>query len=247
MSITAQQLVDSAGRLIGVVASGESLTAQESADALITFNQLLESLSLERLTVYATVPATYNLSAGQQAYSIGNYPAGVTSDFNGPRPAEIEQANLLISSGGSTLRRQVEVVTDLGLWSRVVSSLGVRGRPRRLLVTGTYPQATITFDYAPDAAYIIELFVRQQLTSIASLAQSITFPLGYERMLRYALAIELAAEYGKQIPASVADRAAQAKMQVQSNNADTQAPLMRCDSAFLGGRGRYFDYRTGGY
>ena len=49
----------------------------------------------------------------------------------------------------------------------------------------------------PDAALTITLVHDEAFTALASVSTSLSFPPGYERALRYALAVELAPEFGK--------------------------------------------------
>lgn len=73
---TAESIITGALRFCNVYAPGESLAADDSADALETLNDLLESLSTDQASVYASSEEVFTFVAGQYRYTIGNYDAG---------------------------------------------------------------------------------------------------------------------------------------------------------------------------
>ena len=77
VSSTAQDLINGALRNINVLAAAETPSASDSADALQVLNDLLESWSIEHLTVYSVVENILQFTPGQYQYTIGN-PVGGT-------------------------------------------------------------------------------------------------------------------------------------------------------------------------
>ena len=77
VSSTAQDLIIGALRNINVLAAAETPSASDSADALQVLNDLLESWSIEHLTVYSVVENILQFTPGQYQYTIGN-PVGGT-------------------------------------------------------------------------------------------------------------------------------------------------------------------------
>jgi hypothetical protein len=73
---TAQDIVTGALRFINVYSPGESLDASDSADALQTLNDLLESLSTDAAAVFASAENVFTFTPGQYQYTIGNYDGG---------------------------------------------------------------------------------------------------------------------------------------------------------------------------
>lgn len=76
MRTTANDLIIGALRFINQYAPGESLAASDAEDALATLNDLLESLSTDQASVYASNENVFNYVSGQYQYTIGNYDAG---------------------------------------------------------------------------------------------------------------------------------------------------------------------------
>jgi hypothetical protein len=73
---TAESIITGALSFCNVYAPGESLAADDAADALQTLNDLLESLSTDQASVYASSEEVFSYVGGQYRYTIGNYDAG---------------------------------------------------------------------------------------------------------------------------------------------------------------------------
>lgn len=73
---TAQSIIAGALKFCNAYAPGEPLAADDAADALETLNDLLESLSTDQASVFASSEEIFNFTAGQYRYTIGNYDAG---------------------------------------------------------------------------------------------------------------------------------------------------------------------------
>jgi len=73
---TANDLIIGALRFINQYAPGESLDSADANDALETLNDLLESLSTDAASVYASNENVLQFTANQYIYTIGNYDAG---------------------------------------------------------------------------------------------------------------------------------------------------------------------------
>lgn len=76
MTTTANDLITGALRFINSYAPGESLDSADADDALQSLNDLLESLSTDQASVYASNENIFTYTPGQYEYSIGNYDAG---------------------------------------------------------------------------------------------------------------------------------------------------------------------------
>ncbi len=73
---TANDIIIGALRFINQYAPGESLAAADAEDALQTLNDLLESLSTDQASIYASNQNIFTYTPGQYEYTIGNYDAG---------------------------------------------------------------------------------------------------------------------------------------------------------------------------
>lgn len=76
MTTTANDIITGALRFINQYAPGESLSSADAEDALQTLNDLLESLSTDQASVYASNENVFQYTPGQYQYTIGNYSGG---------------------------------------------------------------------------------------------------------------------------------------------------------------------------
>ena len=87
MSTTAGDQINGALRLIGQLAEGETPSSETSADALMAMNQMLDSWSSERLSVFSTQDQQFTWPANEKNRTIG--PPG---DFVGNRPVLLDDS-----------------------------------------------------------------------------------------------------------------------------------------------------------
>ena len=186
---TAGELINGALRLLGVLAEGETPSAETSADALNAMNQMIDSWNTERLSIYNTQDQTFNWPADEVIRTLGP-----TGDFVGNRPVLLED---------STYFRDPSTNVSFGI--KFINQQQYDGIAVKT-VTSTYPQViwvnmtmpNITMAIYPKPTRLLEWhFVSaQELTQPATLATNIILPPGYQRAFRYNLACELAPEFG---------------------------------------------------
>jgi len=234
---TVRDLIEDSLRLIGVIASGETATASEAADALSLLNDMLESWSLERLVVYSAIRREFPLTAGVGAYTIG--PGG---DFNVARPIKIEEAAIETQSSAPAIEYPLDIL-DKNQWARIKAKGLASDIPKALFLDGAYPLATLNLYPVPSAAHNLVIYPWEAITAFASVNDDVEFPPGYRRAIRYNLALELQPEFGGEIPPLVADIAEKSKSNIKRVN--SEPGLLVCESA-LAGRGSFNIY-TGDY
>lgn len=129
--VTAQDIITGALRFINSYAPGESLSAADSADALATLNDLLDSWSTDQASVYASDQDIFTFVPGQYEYTIGNYDAGtfagtVTSGSATITAASVP-ANMVVGGdlSGSGIAAGTTIVSfDAGLGTVTMSQVG---------------------------------------------------------------------------------------------------------------------------
>ena len=84
---TAGDQINRALRLLGILAEGETPSAETSQDALVALNQMLDSWSTEKLMIYNTIDQVFTWPAGEIKRTLG--PSG---DFVGLRPVAIDDS-----------------------------------------------------------------------------------------------------------------------------------------------------------
>ena len=87
MATTAADQINGALRLIGMLAEGEVPSAATSQDALTALNQMIDSWSTERLSVFSTIDQIFNWPPSTRIRTLGP-----TGDFVGQRPIQLDDA-----------------------------------------------------------------------------------------------------------------------------------------------------------
>ena len=84
---TAFDQIKASLRLIGQLAEGETPSSETSADALMAMNQMLDSWSSERLSVFSTQDQMFSWPPNIKSRTLGP-----TGDFVGNRPVLLDDA-----------------------------------------------------------------------------------------------------------------------------------------------------------
>ena len=227
---TAGEQINGALRLLGVLAEGETPSAETSQDALSAMNQMIDSWNTERLSVYATQDQVLTWPTNQRVRTLGP-----TGDLVGNRPVMVDD---------STFFR--DPLTNVSYGIKLINQQQYNGIAVKT-VTSTYPQVMFVNMTYPD----IELYVYpvpfrelefhfisvEELTQPANLATTLAFPPGYLRAFRYNLACEMAPEFGVEPSPQVLRIAMSSKRNIKRiNNPDD---IMAIPYSITGTRQRY--------
>ena len=186
---TAGDIINGSLRLLGVLAEGETPSAETSQDALRAMDQMIDSWNTERLSVYATQDQVFTWPAGILSRTLG--PSG---DFVGNRPILLNDATYFKdpSTGVSYGIKMINQQQYDGIAVKTVSSTF----PQVIFTNMTYPDIEMFIYPRPTRALEWHFISVEELTQPATLNTVLTFPPGYLRAFRYNLACELAPEFG---------------------------------------------------
>lgn len=215
---TVQNLIHGALRLIRVKGRGRPISGEDSQSAFDALNMLLAGLSLDNPFAFAVTKESFSISAGQATYTIGP-----TGDMVTVRPEEIRE--LFFNDGVTDY--PIKFITE-SEWTPIADKT-VTGRPERVWYNPTFPDGTLYFEYYPDTNYTLNVHSLKALTAFTSLTQTVELPPGYERMIKYNLALELAPEYGRPVSQEVFLIAQQTLDAVKRRNRRT--PVLVVDPA----------------
>lgn len=201
-------LITDALQKIGALASGESPSTQERDDAFDRIKDIIEAWNAEPdLIVKQTV--TDLAFAGTASAALGTRPLlilAATAIYNGVVTVPVEVC---------TPTRWAEIALDRA-------------------GTATFPKGCICdYGYASATIYVGPKFtgtlqIVQLLpgfTEPSAVGDTVTLPPGYRKALMYALAVELAPEYDRPVPAVVAETAVSSKAALQRLNAFTRTAV----------------------
>lgn len=235
--MTAREMIASSLRLLGVLASGEVPTAAEANDALTALNQMLSAWSNENLAVYEKVRDEFTLDPGNGSYLWGeNAGAG---EFTTARPVQVLKANLELQ-GTDPQEIPLKILT-LEEYAAIGSKTLDSTVPQAVYFDGAYPDLGVEFYPVPSAAEHVVFYSLKPFEEL-ELSADLSFPPGYEKAIRYNLAIDLAPEYGRQPDALIMQQAIESKAEIKRKN--LQTPKLSTDLPIRSGLNS-FDYRTG--
>ena len=186
---TANDQINGALRLLGVLAEGETPSAATSQDALTALNQMIDSWNTERLSVFSTQDQVRNWLPNQISNTLGP-----TGSLVGQRPILVDDATYFrdpannISFGIKLINQQQYD----GIAVKTVTST----YPQVMWVNMTYPDIELYVYPVPTKVLEFHFVSVEPLMSVSSLSTDITMPLGYLRAFKYNLALEIAAEFG---------------------------------------------------
>ncbi len=204
---TAQDIIKGALRLIGAIGKGETPEDHELQDGLEALNQMLDTLSIKRKVIFARTEENFTLIVGQGDYDIGT---------NTERPIRIEKA--YIRETATNTDTPVKIITE-GEYNDIHEKF-TQGRPYLLYYDPQYPAGLFFLYFVPDKAYKLFVDSWKPFTRFAALTTVVTFPPGYERMLKYNLTSDIASEYGLEVPSSVARVAKKSLKAIKNVNAE---------------------------
>jgi hypothetical protein len=176
--VTAQELINSSLRAIGVIASGETPSVDESADALVALNDLIESWTAQALPIFQITRSTVALT-GAENYTL------VT------RPVKIKAATVT-----STTTQDVPLqITDAAGWSGFQDKAGTadfakvlwyeHGHPLGQLHLAPKSNGTLNLiSEKPIGAGVMEVRETLSLTGAASYTVGVGGTLATERPVR---------------------------------------------------------------
>ena len=186
---TAGDQINRALRLLGVLAEGETPSASVSQDSLMALNQLIDSWNTERLSTFVTQDQVYTWPAGLISRDLG--PSG---DFVGNRPIMLDDATYF-RDPGTNVSFGVKFINQQqydGIAVKTVSST----YPQVCWVNMGFPDVTITIYPRPTRDLEWHFVSVQELDRPADLSTVLFYPPGYLRAFTYALAMEIAPEFG---------------------------------------------------
>lgn len=184
---TASDQINRALRLIGVLAEGETPSSDTSNDALTALNQMLDSWSTERLTVFCTQDQVFTWPANQATRTIGP-----TGNFVGNRPVRLEDSTYFVLDGTSF---PIQIVNELEYNSIPVKDTA-SSYPSLLLLEPSFPNSTMTVYPVPSQDLSWHFISVSELSQPTTLTTALSFPPGYLRAFTFNLAVELAPEFG---------------------------------------------------
>lgn len=203
---TIRELITGSLRLINVIQANEVATADDMDISLRALDAMVDSWSNDKLSIYLLKQWYFPLTANVKTYTLGT---GGT--WNIERPMNVER--IVVSYNGSltfdpitglyslvqnqnTIDIPMESLTDAQY-----AAIPVKDQPAtyplKFYDNGNFPLRTISVWPVPTTSQPVTVWLWQPLSTYQNLDVQLNLPRGYERALRFNLAVELSAEFGK--------------------------------------------------
>lgn len=192
IAITPRDLIKSALRLIGALSTGEDPSAAEQSDAFAALNQLIDAWGTEHLTIPYVERLQFDLVADQSTYTIGP-----GADFDTARPNWLDGAGLLLSTTTPETEIKLHVLTD-DEYAAIPIKDESSTYPQDVYYRPTNPDGTIILWPVPNTGdNPLILYVGKSLAQLEDVTTEVNLAPAYAKALRYALAVDLAPEFGR--------------------------------------------------
>lgn len=226
---TALQLIEGALALTNSVGADQTLTAQEVTIGLSVFNDLLESLSLDGLSVPGEANQSFLTIADQKEYTIG--PA--MADWTAERPIAImEPAYATIQNVTFPYANLTQQQYNLIGYKEQPG--GGTDSPQFYMYVNSFPLGRVTLWPVPNAEFEITFSINYIFSSVSTAGATLTFAPGYANMFKYNLAVMLAPYFGKKM-ANYPEIVALAKKSLGDiKRANNTPAVLQFDPATLG-------------
>ena len=207
---TVQTIIDRALRLLSQPSSGRSATTEETADALVVLNDMLDSWRNEKLMAWSMQTESVPMVSTRSSYSIG--PTG--TDVVTVRPEAIENAWVEVGTSSYDI---VEMTEDE--YATLRSKASAAEWPERYLFRASMPNATLIVYPVPNAATAtLKIVTRVPFTAFAAATDTVSLPPGWKAALTFNLAVEMAPEFETEAKASTVQKAVTTKAAIKRSN-----------------------------
>jgi hypothetical protein len=207
----------------GILAEGETPSAELLEDTRLAFNMMVDAWSAERLSVYGELEQVLTWPAGMASRTVG--PSG---DIVGTRPMGPVSAFFRISAVDYPLTPITSSIYD-EIPQKTTSS----SHPEFIYIDQEVPNATIYLYPVPSGDLELHLSSVQELAQIPDLFTNILLPPGYQKALIYNLAVEMCPELGMEVPPTVKRIAIFSKRALRAHNSPKD--ILQVPSALSGG------------
>jgi hypothetical protein len=210
MSVTALQLIESAMSKIGMLAAGETVSAEDGAVGLLRLNALVDAMENENLFSYTTTDTVFTLPASTTSRTIG--PA---QQIALTRPVKILPGSFSRVDGLDypLLPVSEPEYNDIRDKSSVTSIA-----PSVCFYDGGTPTGTVYFWPPTSGSAEVHLITPEAGGIATDLTTAYVFPPGYQRYIEYALAIEIAPDFNVSPSPMIVGAAANQKRLLKRTN-----------------------------
>jgi|AmaraimetP72IA01_FD_contig_51_2371831_length_3363_multi_15_in_0_out_0_2 hypothetical protein len=161
-------------------------------DAFQSLNRMLDSWNLKEGMIYRVDNSQYTMSPPKAVYSIGR---GAGADFVADRPVRIQAAEIVLSTGGSTVYLPMVILTA-AQWADTRLRSFSTTFPTQMYPDYAYPNCNLYMWGTPTQVNNIELWTWQQAKQFLTSSDTIVVPPGYLEAMVNNLAVRMGEQFG---------------------------------------------------
>lgn len=192
-TITRDDIISRALRLIGVVAQGETPTADQITEGSVALNGLVLSWQSDGLPLWVVKKAAITPVVGQSVYTLG---AGQSAPYDVPKPLKVIQA--WYHNTSTNIDVPIRIVTEYDY--NKLGNKTVQGLPIQIWYQPLSSTGNLTVYQVPDAwtASNVTIYIvyHAPFSTFDISTDTLDFPQEWYDAVTYGLATRLAPEYG---------------------------------------------------
>jgi hypothetical protein len=210
---TAQDIMNAAGRLIGELRADRTFGTNESAQLLVSLNQMLGEWSQEQFGIHQITRDSHTVSGS----ALASVTIGASGTINTARPIRITAAEVI--SANSIPRAAAVVTADQWAARRGADDTATSDWADVVFPDYGFTQTTVRVHPKINIGSALVLYSLKPLTEFSLVSTTVSMPPGYEEALVYNFAVKIAPDFGKAAPQHVAEIADRARKAIAATNA----------------------------
>lgn len=216
---TVLDLLKASAKDIGVLQPGESLSPEDAAECLDRFNDWIDALKLESLTIYTNSRVTWTITSAS-SYTVGS--GGTVNCARPPSPNAILSGAFQDTSVTPAWEQQIPII-DEDVYQAIPIKTQTSTYPSGWYYNPTYSSALGTISPFPiptSSTLLGVLYVPSPIDEYAALTTNLAVPPGYRRFMRTNLAVEIWPVFfpDEPVPSNLVKMANGSKDQVKGSN-----------------------------
>jgi len=226
---------------IGVYSTGEAMSAADAHLGLLRFQNLIDAWAADRLTLYITPRVAFTIPSGTSEMTIGE---DLPVDIETVRPTFLQGLNWIVPGSSPEVEvpmGQMDYDQYMALSIKELPS----SLPTQFFFSNGFPNATLFFWPQVTQDVDCALYYPHGVGSPATLFSDVIGPAGYQEAFMYQLAIRLCNPFGRTMPPSLPQMAAEAYARMKRPN--TQPGLLGVDAALVPTFGGAYNVLTDSY
>lgn len=229
---TALDIINISAKQAGVLAIGQTLTGDDSADILMLLNSMLAQWNQKRWLVYHLVDIACP-STGAQSYTVGP-----GAQFVVTRPARLEAAYARLTGEPAGSAGYLDYPLQLIQTREEYSMLSFKQLstfPSFVFYDASFPTGTLYFWPVPSNMFELHIVLKETLPQFSGLTTALNLPPEYLDALIYSLSVRIQMLYNLPVNPALSAMAAASLNTVKVANSRVPELLMPAGLAREGG------------